>query len=297
MRADSKSPEQIEDDIRGTRREIDRTLSALQGKLSPGQLLDQALGYMKDGGGEFASNLGRSVCRNPIAASLTGIGLTWLMIGNRSGRDNGGGPWREHTAEEWREQAADARSRVERGTEEAGAMAGSAAETVRGWSRSAREGVHAAGDTAADYAHRAQRTASDISHRAGDYAQSAWDKGAHAKDRAAQTLHDYPLAVGLLGLAAGALAAAFLPTTRREDELMGATADEMKRAARDAAGEAAHKMADAAEGAAEDVAGDVQKQEDPHSPTTGSGPGGMPVGTGPQAAAEEPGGAPADERR
>ena len=298
MRAASKSPEQIEDEIRGTRRDIDRTLSALQGKLSPGQLLDQALGYMKDGGGEFASNLGRSVCGNPIAATLTGIGLTWLMIGNRSERSNGAAAWGEHTAQVRGDRPADFRAHVERGAEEADAAAGRAAETVRGWGGSAREGVHAVRDTPADYAKRAERTTSDISHRAGDYAHSAWEKGTHIKDRAAQALNDYPLAVGLLGLAAGAVAAAVLPSTRHEDELIGETADEVKQAAREAAGEAVHKTVDAAEGVVEETIAETQQQrDDEHLQRTGPGSGGLTFGTDQRAASEEPGSADTTERR
>jgi len=79
----SASPEQIEQEISATRAEIDETLVALQNKLSPGQLLDQVLGYAKDGGGEFAANFGRTVRDNPVPVALLGLGVGWLMMSGR----------------------------------------------------------------------------------------------------------------------------------------------------------------------------------------------------------------------
>ena len=72
-----RSPEQIERDINELRAQISDTLDAVQHKLSPGQLLDQALGYAKDGG-EIAANIGRGMRNNPIPASLFGLSLAWL---------------------------------------------------------------------------------------------------------------------------------------------------------------------------------------------------------------------------
>lgn len=78
------SPDQIEREIDQTRREISHTIDALTEKLSPGQLLDQALGYVKEGGGAFVGNLGRSVRDNPVPVTLLGVGLAWLMMSGRS---------------------------------------------------------------------------------------------------------------------------------------------------------------------------------------------------------------------
>lgn len=82
-----RSPEEIEREIAATRSEIDETIDALQEKLSPGQLVDQALGYVKEGGGDFAGNLGRAVRDNPLPLMLIGAGIGWMMFGNRSSDD------------------------------------------------------------------------------------------------------------------------------------------------------------------------------------------------------------------
>lgn len=72
-----RSPEQIEREIGELRAQISDTLDAVQDKLSPGELLDQALGYAK-GGGAVAADIGRGMRDNPIPATLFGISLAWL---------------------------------------------------------------------------------------------------------------------------------------------------------------------------------------------------------------------------
>jgi ElaB/YqjD/DUF883 family membrane-anchored ribosome-binding protein len=81
-----RSPEQIEREINELRAQISDTLDAVQHKLSPGELLDQALGYAKDGGA-VAANIGRGMRDNPIPATLFGISLAWLWYsGSRGAR-------------------------------------------------------------------------------------------------------------------------------------------------------------------------------------------------------------------
>src|SRR5690606_3926849 len=80
-----RRPEEIEAEIARTRTDMDATLTAIEQRLTPGQLIDQGLDYMRHSGGrEFVSNLGGSVKNNPIPVALMGIGMAWLMAtGNR----------------------------------------------------------------------------------------------------------------------------------------------------------------------------------------------------------------------
>src|SRR5690606_10446869 len=85
-----RSPAEIEQDIRVTRTHIDQTLDALQSKLSPRALVDEALHYVRDGGsvvasnvGTMAANAGRAVRDNPLPAARMCAGVAWLMIGGR----------------------------------------------------------------------------------------------------------------------------------------------------------------------------------------------------------------------
>jgi Protein of unknown function (DUF3618) len=73
----SKSATEIEREVQQSRAEVEQTLDAIQARLSPGQLLDQAVDYLREGRGvEFARNLGDSITQNPIP--LAGRGRAGL---------------------------------------------------------------------------------------------------------------------------------------------------------------------------------------------------------------------------
>ena len=73
--------EQLEREARRSREELAVTLEQLRARLTPGQVLDQTIHYMRDGPvAEFLRNLGREVRENPMPLVLIGIGITWLMV-------------------------------------------------------------------------------------------------------------------------------------------------------------------------------------------------------------------------
>ena len=75
------NPNEIERDLAQTRARLDATIDALQQRLSPGEMVDQAIGYVKEsGGGEFGRNLMLSVRDHPIPVALIGVGVAWLML-------------------------------------------------------------------------------------------------------------------------------------------------------------------------------------------------------------------------
>ncbi len=77
---------EIQAGIDRTRREMDGTLHAIENRLTPGQLYDQGVQYLRNNGGtEFLSNLGDQAKRNPMPVALVGIGLAWLMATGNSG--------------------------------------------------------------------------------------------------------------------------------------------------------------------------------------------------------------------
>ncbi|MDP2128484.1 MAG: DUF3618 domain-containing protein [Pseudohongiella sp.] len=75
-----KSPEQLEREVELARARLTRTASELSHRLSPGELIDQALDMAREHGGEFGRNLGAQVKSNPLPMILTGIGISWLMM-------------------------------------------------------------------------------------------------------------------------------------------------------------------------------------------------------------------------
>jgi len=63
-----------------THSQLNTHLGELQGRLSPGQVVDDLMAYFRGKeGAEFGRNLLGSVQSNPLPAAITGIGLAWLM--------------------------------------------------------------------------------------------------------------------------------------------------------------------------------------------------------------------------
>ena len=87
-----KHPNQILAEIDRTRDEMDRTLAAIEQRLTPGQLVDQGLDYLRQSGAnEFVQNLGGAAKQNPMPVAVTAIGLAWLMaLGRQPAQPNYG---------------------------------------------------------------------------------------------------------------------------------------------------------------------------------------------------------------
>src|SRR6478752_2217364 len=72
---------QIEREVEAQHRRVEDRIGEIRERLSPGQLVDELLSYSKNGGQQFAANLGQTVSNNPLPAALLGISLVWLMSG------------------------------------------------------------------------------------------------------------------------------------------------------------------------------------------------------------------------
>lgn len=109
----SESPEEVERRLSADRAALGETIDAIQDRLSPGQLVDQAMGYIRSGGGDLASSFARSAKQNPWPLVLTGVGLTWLIAstsGTGSRRDDDEPDYRSYPGaqgDEWRESEHD----------------------------------------------------------------------------------------------------------------------------------------------------------------------------------------------
>ena len=162
----SRRPREIQAEIERTRQQMDGTLHAIENRLTPGQLYDQGIEYLRNNGGtEFLSNLGDQAKRNPMPVALVGIGLAWLMATNKSG--SGTEPEYDASGPGIRERASQAKAKL--------------------------DGVR------------------ETTRRQVDRAKGSLDT----------LLHEQPLALGAVGLAIGALAAALAPRTAQEEQIAG----------------------------------------------------------------------------
>ena len=212
-----RSPEQIQNEVRRTRDQLDATLSAIERRLAPGQLMEDGLHYLRNNGAtEYVANLGDTAKRDPIPLALVGVGLAWLVVSAR--RDSG--------------SASEERSAV-------GAVASSAFDGVSSSVGGAISGVKDAASNVKDVASSVRDKVTQTTQAIAGTAQSARDRASQIADVAREgadrvrgsynlLVNEQPLAFGAIGLAIGALLAAGAPRTRTEDNLLGEASDDLK---------------------------------------------------------------------
>jgi hypothetical protein len=124
--------------------------------------------------------------------------------------------------------------------------------------------------------------------QASDWARDQYDQGARQLDQARQQsmrqlrqagngierfVSENPLAVGVMGLAAGLVIGALLPRTQREDQTFGRWADEVREQGMRYAREATQRGRDYVEGAlGGDESEDDWRPEEDRSRVRGAGP-------------------------
>lgn len=288
-----KRPEEIERDLEQTRAEVSSTLDAIQEKLTPGQLMDQAIDYWRRSApADFGSNLSRNVRDNPLPVALVGIGLGWLMMSTRK-QETRYAPYREDYVSDEEDydygSAYDYDSAShgygamesnygesgESALERAKSSASSAAEQVKDKAAElkarAGEGMQHMRDKASALSgrgsgryegmrHRAAGMRSSLSERAGsararmsDLRERSREGYYRARGTISQTIDEQPLVLGAIGVAIGAALGATLPATRREDEWLGEQRDELLHRTRETARRYAEPMQESARNIAQEA--------------------------------------------
>lgn len=253
-------PEDVERRIAEDRQRIDGTINALQDRLSPGQLLDQAMAYMKQGGGETAGNWGRAVKENPFPLLLTGVGLAWLMktTTNPEGHAAYGNSHDPEKAEKAhaaatriQQNAGETQEKFEERKVEAKAkaldMQRKAQESAHDFRTRVEERLsslrHGASARGADAKARGQAAAAQGREQAGVYAA-----------RAQSYFQEQPLIAAAAAVGIGAMLGGMLPPTRTEDKAFGETGEWARHrateTARDAGGRAERVAGETAQAAA-----------------------------------------------
>lgn len=281
---DNRRPEEIESDIERTRADFSSTIDAIQSKLTPSELMDQAVNYaLTTTPGAFGANLVHSVRDNPIPVALIGVGIAWLMAASKQSDIRARMPRQRVTRRAVYYPDVEVAYDGPADTEGSGEgilhrAASKTSETGRDLRNKASETGRDLRNKASDVGQRLSGSASEMSGRARDMSQSARmrlqesaeaararmsDMGQRsqqqyyrAKDRFDQLLDEQPLVVGALGVAIGAALGATLPNTRREDELLGRTRDDLLGRAKETALEQAETVKQTAQRVAQ-----VAKQE------------------------------------
>jgi ElaB/YqjD/DUF883 family membrane-anchored ribosome-binding protein len=261
MRGESrKDPDTLVREIEETRADVGETLDALQARLSPGQLLDQALGFVREHGGELARNLGDSVKQNPMSVLLAGAGIAWMMAsqgaaGASRGMRRGYSSYDE-SHESYGEGLSGDPERLSGETFGAnippddvqeqglGERVGERVDRVKARMAAARE--------------RMSGTAGAVSDRLGSGREHARLQAQRAREGFSRMMEEQPLVLGAMGVALGALIGALLPASETEDRMLGSRSDELKQRARTMGEE----QFDKARGAVSEAASEKKSEEE-----------------------------------
>jgi hypothetical protein len=232
-----REPREIEDEIDATRADMRATIEALERRFSVERLMDLTVNRIRDRGGEFAGNLTDAATRNPMPLLLTSIGLTWLMLASRSGSRNVDSTYGDSTMSEGAAGAGDGvRNKVAGVRDKIGARVAGARDTLGARVSGARDSASHAADrvhgAVASTRETVQHAAESLRSRAESLRSGATTAAAAAREHADDArmrmdrlLHEQPLMLGALGLAAGAIIGALLPTTEHEDRWLGSARD------------------------------------------------------------------------
>lgn len=241
------SSDDIRNDIRGTRRDMDETLDELGDRLHPRHLLDSVIDLFRgdtEGGSESrqrmaatTQRLGRGLAQqireHPLPALLAGVAIArWIFEASedkgearRFGRTAGDSPgtWSpEERPADWSEPSHSTAGAIK---ERAGEAASKVGQTVSSVASNVGERVSGAAEAGWDRLRGGGRA---LGHYTSEGGHAIRQQANVVRDRFRQTSDDFPLPVGGVFLAAGVLTGLLLPRTEKEDEWMGAAADQFK---------------------------------------------------------------------
>ena len=232
--------EQLRLELAHTRAQMSETVYALQSRANPTYVREQATEQVKNSG------LAQTVRDNPIPAALIGagmVGLAWLIAGGRS-QDAGTGSGQQSLpgasyGEPYRQEypygsptgydygdSESGDSGSERGR--VGRSAEQARQRADEMSGQARERMSQAGDRTREQAGRAQAQAQEQAQRA----QGGFERA----------LQENPLAVGIAAIGIGAAVGLAIPSSTKENELMGETRDKLANRAQRQVQEASQRV-------------------------------------------------------
>jgi ElaB/YqjD/DUF883 family membrane-anchored ribosome-binding protein len=294
---DDGNPEAIRREIETTRADLSETVEAIQQKLDPQRIREEAVSTVRDAtvgrvedmadeakwkvkGASY--NVIETIKRNPVPAALMAVGLGWLVMESRNtaqsydyqgryyegrryqGSSFRGGRYAGERNYEARSGDYPARGAYDyyEGTEP---QRGRLHEAAQG----AREVASDVGDKAGEAVDQARRQVENLAERTRDQAEHVADeaqwRAQQVKSRFSETMDENPLLIALGAAALGALVGFALPSTEKEGELFGEARDSLMEKAQETASETVQKVqrvaAEAGQAAKEAAKGEAEKQD------------------------------------
>ncbi|MAL99835.1 DUF3618 domain-containing protein [Hydrocarboniclastica marina] len=260
---DENSPEYLEQQIEQTRSQLSDTLNELQSRLSPSDLFEEALTYAKSHR-EFGQSIATTVRENPIPICLMGIGLTWLITSGASGprhrlghsgsdsfdsaplagdprfSDHPEGPTPQpYPAGDGSSRVGGAKQKLSDAKAQASEKASSVKDKMQDAKSQLGQKAESATNSISHSGNGSQHKGKDMNERyqnmrnKGSEVARNMQEGYHQRTheirhRANSLIEERPLAVAAIGFGIGAAIGLLMPSTEREDRLMGSTRDHLK---------------------------------------------------------------------
>jgi ElaB/YqjD/DUF883 family membrane-anchored ribosome-binding protein len=229
----SLETDQIEADVKSSRHRLNDTLQQMGGKLSPGQILDEAMALLQGQAGEFAGNLSRQVRDNPLPAVLIGAGIGMMLLNKvqQGGVSHHGSSTYDALDEAGRlrrfhdesEDDFDARRHEAHFT--ALNLSQRAGETMDGFKQRVADSADAVRRAGASAGDRISATASGAMRRLSDGAHSVGKSADRLRDNAADFYDRNPFVSGVIGLTVGAILGSALPLSDTERDALEGVAN------------------------------------------------------------------------
>lgn len=253
-----RSPEEIRADITRTRAEMDETVGAIQERLSPEHIKNEVrkrtIGRIRRAGQQagsrakdFGSTIVDTIRSNPVPAAMVGVGLSWIIMKQRSRGNGGNGSG----------YAMEGSVRTTEGefiapSEEFGEPYETSAEESRLRSK-AKEITGKAQEKAGQLTTKARE-------KAGRIGSAAQERARQARGYFQGKMETNLLGVGAIMFALGAIVGLSIPESSKEEELMGEASERLMTKARGIAQETMQK----ARGVAEEAGRTAQEAAERH---------------------------------
>jgi hypothetical protein len=275
-----RSSDEIRRDIERTRAEMDETVDALENRLSPGQLVDQAWSMFRRSG----SGAGDVVREHPVPLALMGLGVAWLAIERATGGDADAerryhgagtyeraegrvGPYRGDavTSDEGWPHDTDSPGMVAHARDVVSDARDGIAEKASGIRDSIAGKVGGAGEAVSDARDRAEEGLGTAARRttemAGRAKQQARERAREARYGIMSFMDDQPLVAGAVAFGLGLASGLAVPSTPLEDRVIGDTSDAVKETVGETAREIGDQVRHVASSAAEAAFSEADRQD------------------------------------
>ena len=282
-------------DIARTRAEMSESVYALQERMNPQYIRQQATSQLRQGASDRAkgasSGVTDTIRNNPVPAALTGaglVGLGWLIASGASGssgddddersgysdyryggRSGGRGGYRregsyydlddpDYTPEYTYSGSRELEGYRYDDDDDSESRTGQAQERAGQAGQQARERAGQAGQQARERAGQAGQQARERAQQARGEAQQ---RAQQAKGGFQRALQESPLSLGAIALGIGAAVGFAIPESSKENELMGETRDQLANQAQQRADDATQRAQRVAKQARETAEEEASRQD------------------------------------